>query len=125
MTPASFAQQSFKPVKDSEIEPFGISRGRSFSISTAKKASDDSFTEANRAIKQDLIKEDFSEALNIIRNNYVDGKRVDYNELTKSSLTAMLRTLDPHSNYFDKNEFQDLLSDQRSEYSGIGASIAN
>jgi carboxyl-terminal processing protease len=125
ITTASFAQQSFKPVKDSEIEPFGISRGRSFSISTAKKASDDSFTEANRAIKQDLIKEDFSEALNIIRNNYVDGKRVDYNELTKSSLTAMLRTLDPHSNYFDKNEFQDLLSDQRSEYSGIGASIAN
>jgi carboxyl-terminal processing protease len=129
VTLPAFAQQTFKPVKqssnESEVEPFRISRGKSFSLSTAKKASNDSFTEANRTIKQDRIKEDFSEALNIIRNNYVDAKQIDYNDLTKSSLTAMLRTLDPHSNFFDKNEFQEMLSDQRSEYSGIGASIAN
>jgi carboxyl-terminal processing protease len=129
VTLSGVAQQNFKSVKqvsnESEVEPFRISRGKSFSLSTTKKSSDSSFTEANQAIKQDIIKEDFSEALNVIRNNYVDSKRLDYNELTKSSLTAMLRTLDPHSNYFDKAEFQDLLSDQRSEYSGIGASIAN
>lgn len=128
VTLSGVAQQSFKPAKqvsNQEIEPFGISRGKSFSLSTAKKPVNDSFTEANQAIKQDLIKEDFSEALNIIRNSYVDAKRIDYNELTKSSITAMLRTLDPHSGFFDKNEFQEMLSEQRSEYSGIGASIAN
>src|SRR5258708_4015046 len=37
----------------------------------------------------------------------------------------MLRTLDPHSNYFDKEEFEELQTDQRSEYFGIGASIQN
>jgi carboxyl-terminal processing protease len=37
----------------------------------------------------------------------------------------MLRSLDPHSNYFDRQEFEDMLSDQRSEYYGIGASILN
>ena len=37
----------------------------------------------------------------------------------------MLRTLDPHSNYFDKEEFDELKTDQRSEYFGIGASIQN
>src|ERR1700716_503406 len=37
----------------------------------------------------------------------------------------MLRSLDPHSNYFDKEEFDELKTDQRSEYFGIGASILN
>src|SRR5205085_7847130 len=41
------------------------------------------------------------------------------------SITSMLRTLDPHSNYFDANEYQELLTDEQSEYIGIGASIAN
>ena len=45
--------------------------------------------------------------------------------MTKSSIASMLRTLDPHSNYFDSSEFNELLSDQRSEYFGIGATIAN
>jgi carboxyl-terminal processing protease len=33
--------------------------------------------------------------------------------------------LDPHSNYFDKEEFDEMKTDQRSEYFGIGASIQN
>ena len=37
----------------------------------------------------------------------------------------MLRSLDPHSNYFDREEFEELKTDQRSEYFGIGASIYN
>ena len=37
----------------------------------------------------------------------------------------MLRSLDPHSNYFDRQEFEELKTDQRSEYFGIGASIYN
>ena len=40
-------------------------------------------------------------------------------------MTSMLRTLDPHSNYFDSTEYTDLLTDQRSEYFGIGATIVN
>ena len=37
----------------------------------------------------------------------------------------MLRSLDPHSNYYDREEFDELKTDQRSEYFGIGASIQN
>src|SRR6185312_3290651 len=48
---------------------------------------------------------------------------VDYNSVYKSSITGMLRSLDPHSNYFDREEYEELKADQRSEYSGIGASI--
>lgn len=99
------------------VEPFKLSRGSSFSASTTQPPQ--SNTSENK------ISKDYQEALKIIRENYVDGKDLDYTELTKSALDSMLRTLDPHSNYFDSAEYSDLLSDQRSEYFGIGATIAN
>ena len=71
------------------------------------------------------ITEDFQEALRLVQDNYVDGRKLDYNSIFKSSITGMLRSLDPHSNYFDKAEFDELKTDQRSEYYGIGASIFN
>ncbi|MEO6588969.1 MAG: S41 family peptidase [Pyrinomonadaceae bacterium] len=98
-------------------EPFKIERGSSFSASTS--------VIAKTAVNETNVSQDFSEALDVIKNNYVERKKVDYNELTKSSISAMLRTLDPHSNYFDAQEYEELLEDQRSEYFGIGATIAN
>lgn len=72
-----------------------------------------------------LIERDFDEALDLIKDNYVEGKKLDYNVVFKSSIIGMLRSLDPHSNYFDRQEFEELQTDQRSEYFGIGASIYN
>ena len=68
---------------------------------------------------------DFEEALRVIERNYVDGSRLDYNSVFKSSIVGMLRSLDPHSNYYDRDEYEELKTDQRSEYFGIGASIQN
>lgn len=72
-----------------------------------------------------LIEKDFDEAVRVIRENYVDGKKLDYNAAFKSSIIGMLRSLDPHSNYYDREEYDELKTDQRSEYFGIGASIQN
>lgn len=71
------------------------------------------------------VAQDFKEALEVIEGNYVDGNKIDYNNVYKSSIQGMLRVLDPHSNYFDKEEFDEMKTDQRSEYYGIGASIQN
>jgi carboxyl-terminal processing protease len=71
------------------------------------------------------VTEDFEEALKLVQDNYVDGRKLDYNSVFKSSIQGMLRSLDPHSNYFDREEFDELKTDQRSEYFGIGASIQN
>ena len=71
------------------------------------------------------INQDFKEALNVIRQSYIDGNKLDYNNVYKSSMTGMLRTLDPHSSYFDREEFEELKADQHSEYTGIGATIQN
>lgn len=69
------------------------------------------------------VERDFSEALKVIEDQYVDGRKIDYNNVFKSSIIGMLRSLDPHSNYYDREEFDELKTDQRSEYFGIGASI--
>ena len=79
-------------------------------------------TASPEAIK---IERDFDEALKMIQEQYVDGKKLDYNDVYKSSIIGMLRSLDPHSNYYDREEFEELKTDQRSEYFGIGASIQN
>ncbi|HKZ02092.1 MAG TPA: hypothetical protein VJ180_07625, partial [Pyrinomonadaceae bacterium] len=62
-----------------------------------------------------LVEKDFDEALSVIQSRYVDGKGLDYNSLFKSSIIGMLRSLDPHSNYYDREEFEELKTDQRSE----------
>ncbi|HEY0003446.1 MAG TPA: S41 family peptidase, partial [Pyrinomonadaceae bacterium] len=71
------------------------------------------------------IEQDFAEALTIVQENYIEGNKIDYNNVFKSSIIGMLRSLDPHSNFYDREEFDELKTDQRSEYFGIGASIQN
>ncbi len=72
-----------------------------------------------------LIERDFEEAMKVIEDSYITGSDLDYNSIVKSSVLGMLRSLDPHSNYYDREEFEELKTDQRSEYFGIGASIQN
>lgn len=70
-----------------------------------------------------VVKSDLNEALAVIQNNYIDGRKLDYNSVFKSSITGMLKVLDPHSTYFDPIEFASFKTEQRSEYFGIGATI--
>ena len=69
------------------------------------------------------IKSDLSEALSVIQSNYIDGRKLDYNSIFKSSISGMLSVLDPHSTYFDPIEYASFRTEQRSEYFGIGATI--
>ena len=69
------------------------------------------------------IKSDLSEALSVIQSNYIDGRKLDYNSVFKSSISGMLSVLDPHSTYFDPIEYASFRTEQRSEYFGIGATI--
>ncbi|HEV2835688.1 MAG TPA: S41 family peptidase, partial [Pyrinomonadaceae bacterium] len=71
------------------------------------------------------LERDFDEALKVVQEQYIDGRKLNYNDVFKSSIIGMLRSLDPHSNYYDREEFDELKTDQRSEYYGIGASIQN
>lgn len=72
-----------------------------------------------------VIERDFDEAIRVIQEHYVESEKLEYSNVFKSSIIGMLRSLDPHSNYYDRDEFEELKTDQRSEYFGIGASIQN
>jgi carboxyl-terminal processing protease len=70
-----------------------------------------------------VIKSDLAEALSVIQSNHIDGRKLDYNAVFKSSISGMLSVLDPHSTYFDPVEYASFRTEQRSEYFGIGATI--
>lgn len=72
-----------------------------------------------------VVRTDLSEALSVIENNYIDGRKLDYNSVFKSSISGMLNSLDPHSAYFDPIEYASFRTEQRSEYFGIGATIGD
>jgi carboxyl-terminal processing protease len=72
-----------------------------------------------------IVKSDLSEALSVIQDNYIDGKKLDYNAIFKSSISGMLNVLDPHSTYFDATDYAAFKTEQRSEYFGIGATIGD
>ncbi len=74
----------------------------------------------DRASELKLHKQ-FLEAVEVVRENYLE--EIDYEVLTKSGILGMLRTLDPHSAFYDKKAFDDLRNDQRSQYFGIGSVI--
>src|SRR5262249_21007815 len=68
------------------------------------------------------IADDFFQAVLVAKDHFAGD--IDYDRLTKSSISGMLRTLDPHSNFFDAKEWETFQNDQQSRYSGIGATIA-
>ena len=113
--PVVFAQQRTQPA------PGSTSAGRVPAGSTATSRR----TVRGRSSAIAPIEKDFDEALRVIQENYVEGNKLDYNSAFKSSIIGMLRSLDPHSNYYDREEYDELKTEQRSEYFGIGASIQN
>jgi len=82
-------------------------------------------TGANSRVTSAVVKSDLSEALSVIQDNYIDGKKLDYNAIFKSSISGMLNVLDPHSTYLDASDFAAFKTEQRSEYYGIGATIGD
>lgn len=71
------------------------------------------------------IERELAEALTIIEDNHVDGRGLDYNRTFKGAINGMLRSLDPHSNYYDSREFDEMRAERRSEYYGIGAAVGS
>ncbi len=89
------------------------------------KGTSPSSTKSGKAVTTDNIEQDVAEALSIIEANHYVGKKINYNDVFKSSIDGMLHTLDPHSNYFDAKEFEQFRTDQSSRYYGIGATIGD
>ncbi len=63
-------------------------------------------------------------AMEIIRQNYVDEKKVSYEQLIEGALDGMLKKLDPHCEYMGKSLFEEMQQEQRDTSEGVGITIA-
>ncbi|OFW29663.1 MAG: hypothetical protein A3H97_01865 [Acidobacteria bacterium RIFCSPLOWO2_02_FULL_65_29] len=63
----------------------------------------------------------FTAALSAIQSSYVDN--VDSDRVVYSAIRGMLGTLDPHSSFFDPNEYARMRERQEGRYYGIGIQI--
>jgi carboxyl-terminal processing protease len=63
----------------------------------------------------------FNDVLTRIRDEYVD--RVDMDKLIQGAIRGMLDTLDPHSNYLTKKQYDDLMISTHGSFGGLGIEI--
>ena len=66
----------------------------------------------------------FAKAIELIRQDYVDGNKIGYHDLITAALKGMLSSLDPHSQYMDPNDFRDMQEDTRSRFNGLGIEVS-
>ncbi len=65
----------------------------------------------------------FGNVLDTVERQYVTP--IDDKKLIESALHGMLTSLDPHSDYLDPAEFQDMQDETRGEYGGLGLEITS
>jgi len=66
----------------------------------------------------------FAKAVQLLRQDYVDGGKTSYHDLIYAAMKGMLASLDPHSQFMDPNDFKDMQDDTRSRFNGLGIEVA-
>ncbi len=64
----------------------------------------------------------FTDVLSIVRGSYVE--EVNVRDLIYGGINGMLATLDPHSSFLDPDTYNELKTDTRGEFGGLGIEIS-
>ena len=75
-------------------------------------------TEKNEALNPNL--DLFSDVLQRVRTEYVDGQNLTYRGLTYAAVKGMVNVLDPHSEFLDPAAYHDLQDDTEGQFGGLG-----
>lgn len=62
----------------------------------------------------------FSDALEKIRGQYVDGQDLTYRQLVYAALRGVVQKLDPHSEFMDAQEYHQLEDNTEGQFGGLG-----
>jgi carboxyl-terminal processing protease len=82
---------------------------------------------ARASDKQDTVYpnlELFASVLEKVRKEYVDGRNLTYHDLVYSSLKGMVGSLDPHSEFMDVDDYQQLQNDTEGQFGGVGLVVS-
>jgi carboxyl-terminal processing protease len=66
----------------------------------------------------------FAKAIQLLRQDYVDGNKTSYHDLITNAMKGMLSSLDPHSQYMDADDFREMQDDTRSRFNGLGIEVS-
>ena len=66
----------------------------------------------------------FARAMQLVRQDYVDEKKVSYEELTHAAMRGMLSSLDPHSQFMEPKDFKGMQDDTNSRFGGLGVVVS-
>ena len=66
----------------------------------------------------------FARVLEQVRDEYVDGDKVTYQDLTYGALKGMLSALDPHSEFMERDKVEELRKDTEGVFGGVGLVVA-
>ena len=86
--------------------------GAKIYLSAAQASNNDDSAQQNLEV--------FTDAMQKIRSEYVDGKDLKYQQLVYAALKGMVGKLDPHSEFLDETSFQQLQDDTEGQFGGLG-----
>ncbi len=89
-------------------------------------APDDDSDKPSQAADKDSPYENMhvlARAMQLIRQDYVNDRKISYRDLTYSALRGMLSELDPHSSFMDPGDFKGMQEDTKSEFGGLGVTV--
>src|SRR6266446_2961927 len=66
----------------------------------------------------------FAKAVQLLRQDYVDGNKTSYHDLVYAAMKGMLASLDPHSQFMEPDDFRDMQDDTRSRFNGLGIEVS-
>lgn len=101
-----------------ESGDFKIDQGSSFSATSSAPKNKPKQPGPLAALSEDL-----AEALGLISQHHASSNPQRPDLLTASALSSALRSLDPHSKYYDRREFAELVGEHEGQYFGTGATI--
>ncbi len=90
--------------------------GAKIYLSSAHAADEKDSPDANLEI--------FADVLQKVRTSYVDGTNLTYHALVESALKGMVGSLDPHSEFLDVDDYQQLQDDTEGQFGGLGLVVA-
>ncbi len=65
-----------------------------------------------------------TKVMELIRKDYVDADKTSYKELSYGALKGMLSSLDPHSQFMEPTNYQDMREDTEGKFGGLGIVIS-
>src|SRR5438045_6542304 len=66
----------------------------------------------------------FAKALQLLRQDYVEGSKKSYHDLVYAAMKGMLASLDPHSQFMEPDDFREMHDDTRSRFNGLGIEVS-